>query len=178
MNERPASYWIEHLSLLPHPEGGYFREAYRSKEVIAADALPARFGAARTFATSIYYLLGNRDRSAFHRIKSDETWHFYAGQPLELFQLDPSKPDELTRVVIGQDLHAGQHLQWTVPAGVWFGSRPLESQGDIEREPGYSLLGCGVSPGFDFADFQLATRSELTRLFPKHAALIAQLCIE
>ncbi len=165
-----VDYWIRHLALQPHPEGGYFRELYRADEQVDATALPPRFGGARSFATSIVYLLKAGERSVFHRIKSDETWHFYAGGALELFQLDERQPEELQRIVIGNELHAGQHLQWTVPAGVWFGSRPLG------KEPGgYALLGCTVSPGFDFADFEMAERAELVARFPLFSQLIEQL---
>ncbi len=94
----------------------------------------------------------------------------YAGGALELFQLDERQPEEMQRIVIGNELHAGQHLQWTVPAGVWFGSRPLGKESG-----GYALLGCTVSPGFDFADFEMAERAELVARFPLFSQLIEQL---
>ena len=166
-----AEYWIEHLRLLPHPEGGHYRELYRSKEEVAASALPKRFGGPRAMSTSIFYLLRSGERSVFHRIKSDETWHFYAGTALELFQLDEACPDQLQRVLIGSQLHLGEHLQWTVPAGVWFGSRPAQSG----VNHAYSLLGCTVSPGFDFEDFDMAERESLLKKFPAHAMLINEL---
>lgn len=169
-NMQTSQYWIEHLRLQPHPEGGFFREVYRSSDTIAADGLPARFGGRRSVATSIIYLLQRDQRSVFHRIKSDETWHFYAGAPLELFQLDERCVDEVQRIIIGRHVHAGEQIQWTVPAEVWFGGRPL-SQGTED----YSLLGCTVSPGFDFADFEMADRTSLMKLFPKHSELIRSL---
>ncbi len=167
---QPAAYWIEHLKLLPHPEGGFYRELYRAKETIAAEALPSRFGGQRSIATSIVYMLRHGERSVFHRIKSDETWHFYAGGALELFQLDEQQPDKRERIVIGSAVHLGEQLQWTVPAGVWFGSRV-----DASNEWGYSLLGCTVSPGFDFADFEMARRESLLNAFPTQAELVREL---
>lgn len=167
-----SQYWIEHLQLLPHPEGGYYRELYRAREVIPQEGLPERFGGPRSMATSIVYLLRAGERSVFHRIRSDETWHFYAGDSLELFQLDELDPHQLVQVSIGNQLHRREHLQWTVPAGVWFASRPATT-----NSSGYSLLGCTVSPGFDFADFQLAQRNDLLGLFPLHSELIRQLTL-
>ena len=171
---QPAQYWIEHLQLVAHPEGGYYRELYRAQEQIPLSGLPSRFTGARSFATSIVYLLRAGERSVFHRIRSDETWHFYAGSPLELFQLDERTPEKAERILIGPDLHLGQHLQWTVPAGVWFGSRPMVNGDSRDREP-YALLGCTVSPGFDFADFEIADRARLCEVFAKHSELVNEL---
>ncbi len=168
---QPADYWIEQLQLQAHPEGGYFRELYRSPEMIPASALPARFSGARCFATSIIYMLRRGERSVFHRIQSDETWHFQAGGGLELFELDESKPGELHRVVIGPDLHVGHQLQYTVPARVWFAARPLAEAAAAD----YSLLGCTVSPGFEFVDFEIARRDYLIARFPAFAALVESL---
>ncbi len=144
-NQLPASYWVEHLRLSPHPEGGYYREVYRAAEHIQTSGLPGRFQGPRNFATSIYYLLEAGDFSAFHRIKSDETWHFYAGAPLELHMVQGSKHSV---VILGNRPERGEELQYTVPHGVWFASRPC-------TDAAYSLLGCTVSPGFDFADFEM-----------------------
>lgn len=167
-----SDYWIAHLQLVPHPEGGFFREVYRSTEDLAAEALPARFGGRRSIATSIIYLLRSGERSVFHRIKSDETWHFYSGAPLELFWLDEKAPGQAGRIVLGPQVHQGEHLQWTVPAGVWFASRPLDTdRGD------YSLLGCTVSPGFDFSDFEIADQKSLLKLFPASSVLVTCLTL-
>ncbi|MCC6512068.1 MAG: cupin domain-containing protein [Pirellulaceae bacterium] len=183
---KPASYWIEQLGLNSHPEGGYYRELYRASEGVEKSSLPARFLGDRCFCTSIVYLLEAHDRSVFHRIRSDETWHFYAGSPLELHQLDDhasaaaDSADSHQRIVLGTELHLGQHLQWTVPAGIWFGSRPWIAPRTAESPAlplggEYSLLGCTVSPGFDFADFEIADRSQLLSRFPGHRELIEQL---
>ena len=163
--ESSPQYWIEHLEMERHPEGGYYRELYRSTESIAQSALPARFPGPRNCCTSIVYLLEAGDFSAFHRIRSDETWHFYAGGPLDLHILVGG---EHNWIQIGNRLHLGQHLQWTVPAEAWFASRPAAGSN-------YSLLGCTVSPGFDFEDFQMAERGRLLGTYPAQAELICQL---
>jgi predicted cupin superfamily sugar epimerase len=153
---RTAAYWIENLKLLPHPEGGYYKEVYRAVEAIPHVALPPRFTGARSFATSIYYLLEQGDFSAFHRIRSDETWHFYAGGSLEIITLHQAQHASIS---LGSNICEGEHLQVTIPAGVWFAARP-------KKNTSYALVGCSVSPGFDFADFELATRAELLRDYP------------
>ena len=164
-DKKNAQYWIKHLSLESHPEGGYFREVYRSTEQIPREALPPRFAGPRSYATSIYYLLEQGDFSGFHRIASDETWHFYYGGALDLHILNGATYQLIT---IGADLAAGNSLQYTVPAGAWFASEP-------SRESSYSLLGCTVSPGFDFADFELASRTSLADDYPAHSDLIKRL---
>jgi predicted cupin superfamily sugar epimerase len=163
--QKNARYWINHLSLNPHPEGGFFREVYRSSEEIAHTSLPSRFSGARNFSTSIYYLLEKGDFSAFHRIKSDETWHFYRGGALDLHILNDGA---YQLIVIGADVANSNHLQYTVQAGAWFASQP--SAGSW-----YSLVGCTVSPGFDFADFEMAKREELEREYSKQISIIAGL---
>ncbi|MDR1727017.1 MAG: cupin domain-containing protein [Acidobacteriota bacterium] len=158
---------IDGLGLSPHPEGGYYREVYRSPELLAREALPERFPGDRHLSTAIYYLLGRGDFSAFHRIRSDECWHFYAGRPLLLHQIDPSGAYGLVR--LGGGVLHGEVFQAVVPAGRWFAAEP-------EPGGGFSLLGCTVSPGFDFADFELADADRLAALFPAHAPLIRRLC--
>jgi hypothetical protein len=161
-----AAYWISHLALSPHPEGGYYREVYRAAESIPKEALPPRYSAARSFSTSIYYLLEAGDFSGFHRIKSDELWHFYGGDPLELHIVAGS---EYQKVLIGRDLHAGHSLQYVVPHGAWFASRP--ARGSV-----YSLLGCTVSPGFDFVDFEMGTPAAVFSDRPDLIASLGALC--
>ena len=158
---------IQQYGLLPHPEGGFYKETYRSSETIAANALPARFTGSRSFATAIYFLLEQGNFSGFHKIKSDEGWHFYAGGPLHVYTLHFDGSLETT--VLGNDISAGQTFQHVVPANCWFASRPA---------PGtdFAFVGCTVAPGFDFADFELAKAQELIRLYPQHEELIVQLC--
>jgi predicted cupin superfamily sugar epimerase len=164
---RPAaSYWIDKLQLTQHVEGGAYREAYRSELTLPRSALPLLFQGNRPASTSIYFLLTKGEFSAFHRIASDELWHFYYGDPLLVFEIGHS--GRLTEHVLGPDPEQGQAFQTTVKAGSWFASAPA---------PGgeYALVGCTVAPGFDFADFELADRDALARQFPEHAELIRRL---
>ena len=159
---------VQRLRLEPHPEGGFFRETYRSPENVPGASLPARFGGDRSLSTAIYFLIGPGDFSAFHRIRSDETWHYYSGSsPLIVHMLDATFG--YRRIRLGNRPEAGDVFQDTVPAGVWFASEP-------EDPAGYALAGCTVSPGFDFRDFELANAEVLSASFPDHADLIRRLC--
>ncbi|RTQ46761.1 cupin domain-containing protein [Hymenobacter gummosus] len=150
---------IRQLQLLPHPEGGYYRETYRAAQTVAnADGQP------RSVSTAIYYLLENQDKSHFHRIKSDELWFFHQGQPLEIVIIADG---QLTTIVLGPDADKGQVPQAVVPAHHWFGAR-------VQGGRGYGLVSCTVAPGFDFADFELADRAALTREFPQLQGVIEQ----
>jgi predicted cupin superfamily sugar epimerase len=156
---------IHQYNLLPHPEGGYFKETYRSKESIPTSGLPSRFPGERTFSTAIYFLLLKDLFSAFHRIKSDECWHFYEGDSLKVHVLHLNGSYEL--IQLGRNREQGEVYQAIVPAGAWFAS---ETTGE------YSFVGCSVAPGFDFADFELARASELITEYPETALLIERLC--
>jgi len=158
---------IKNYQLLPHPEGGYYKETYRSAEVLQEECLPLRYQGERLFSTAIYYLLGAGDFSAFHRIKSDETWHFYAGSALNIYVLHPDGGFEL--VTMGSMLDFGQVYQVTIKAGHWFAAEPTDPSG-------FSFLGCTVAPGFDFEDFELAKADELVAAFPDQEILIRKFC--
>jgi len=158
---------IQHLNLLPHPEGGYYAETYRSAETIAHTALPGRFKGSRNFSTAIYFLVPAGTFSAFHRIEADELWHFYEGQPLHVYVIHPQGRLEIIR--LGNSIEQGEVFQAMVPAGCWFASRP-------SAENSYSLVGCTVAPGFDFADFELAEKDTLAKEFPQYRELICELC--
>ncbi|WP_127125443.1 cupin domain-containing protein [Pseudoflavitalea rhizosphaerae] len=162
-----AAQLISLYQLLPHPEGGYYKETYRSSEMVAISALPERFGGNRSFSTAIFFLLERGNFSAFHKIKSDECWHFYAGQTLLVHILQSN--GELQTVSLGANAAAGELFQFVVPANCWFASEP-----SIDTE--FTFTGCTVSPGFDFEDFELAKTEELVSKFPAHAALIRRLC--
>lgn len=162
-----VTQWIEQYQLQPHPEGGWFKETYKSSETIATGALPERFTGSRSFSTAIYFLLEQGNFSAFHRIKSDECWHFYAGDPLEVFVLH--QDGKLEVITLGSDILNGQLFQYVVPANCWFASRPA-------KESTYCFVGCTVAPGFDFADFEMAKETELSVLYRQHATLIKELC--
>lgn len=164
---RTVSDWVKDLSLLPHPEGGYYRETYRSQERIPVRALPERFGGDRVYSTAIYFLLAQGNFSAFHRIQSDERWHFYTGDPLVVHVLHPGGRYE--PIVLGNDPAAGHVFQAVVTAGCWFASETVQGGA-------FSLVGCTVAPGFDFADFELARGSQLANEVPEYASLIKRLC--
>lgn len=162
-----ADYWINKLGLISHPEGGYYRESYRSDEMIADGALPVRFaGGDRAFSTAIYFLLSGSDFSAFHRLHSDELWHFYTGAPLTIHALN--EKGDYSRWSLGSDGEKGETFQVVIKAGIWFGAA-------LEDVDSFALAGCTVAPGFDFRDFEMGDRSELIRLYPGHRALIEQL---
>ena len=162
-----AQQLVQQYSLQPHPEGGWYRETYRSSEYIAQVALPERFRGTRVFSTAIYFLLEQGNFSAFHRIRSDECWHFYAGDPLLVYviQIDGS----LDIIQLGNDFTRGQLFQYTVPANCWFASRPATGST-------FCFAGCTVAPGFEFADFEMADASFLSVLYPQHAGIIKELC--
>jgi predicted cupin superfamily sugar epimerase len=161
-----ARQWIDRLQLQPHPEGGYFRESYRSGECIASNALPDRFGGNRTFSTAIYFLLEGDSFSALHRFKQDEVWHFYDGASLSIHVID--REGNYTRLRLGRDLQQGQLPQAVVAAGCLFGAV-------VDDRHSYSLAGCTVAPGFDFADFELPGRESLYQMYPQHRAIIERL---
>lgn len=166
MSDKNCQELVKRLELTRHPEGGWFRESYRSTEMIAAAALAPRFGGPRSCCTSIYFLLARGDFSALHRIKSDEIWHFYAGATLSVQVLTPA--GEHLELRLGSDLAAGESFQAVVPAGCWFGAE-LSGAGE------YSLVGCTVAPGFDFNDFEMGDREDLLGQFPGHADTIRRL---
>jgi len=157
-----ADQLIESLQLLPHPEGGYFRETYRSEELI--EGLPERYhGTSRNMGTSIYFLLKGHQCSTFHKLLSDEIWHYHEGSGLKLYIIDSK--GNLTTPILGNDLLNGEHYQLVVPLNCWFGAAPMDPKG-------YSLVGCTMAPGFDFSDFRLADRKDLLEAYPQHASII------
>ncbi|PZR24663.1 MAG: hypothetical protein DI535_21280 [Citrobacter freundii] len=162
-----AQTWIKHLQLNQHVEGGWYSEVYRSTLTIPQQALQPDFPGDRSASTHIYFLLEKNNFSAFHRIKSDEIWHFYNGDPLIIYEID--QQGKLTEHLLGQDPIAGQSLCCVIKAGNWFASKVADG-GD------YGLAGCTVAPGFDFVDFELAEKEKLSQLFPEHAGLIHSLC--
>lgn len=158
-----AQDWIDKLNLRPHPEGGYYRETYRAELSIARETLPAGFTGPRSISTAIYFLLDGDNFSAFHRLWSDEVWHFYAGRMLVIHVIKES--GERSEIQLGSDPEGGQLPQAVIKAGWWFACQA--------RDPNsFALVGCTVAPGFDFADFEMAKRGELVRAFPQHRAVI------
>ncbi|CAG9172624.1 hypothetical protein LMG23992_02283 [Cupriavidus laharis] len=159
-----ADRLIHALGLQPHPEGGYFRETYRSTEAIRCSD-----DRQRAASTAIYYLLRGNDFSAWHRIRSDELWHFHAGAPLDVHVLTGN--GQLVTHRLGNPLeHPGAVFQAMVPANHWFAAERVASARDD-----FSLLGCTVAPGFEFSEFELADASRLAASFPDHAELVHRL---
>lgn len=163
MSARNAAYWIEKLGLSPHPEGGCFRQTYRAETEIAREALPAGFAGARAASTGIYFLLDGESFSALHRLRSDEMWHFYAGGALVVSVIDGL--GRYSEIMLGSDAEAGEVFQAVVKAGCWFGARMRDAGA-------FALVGCTVAPGFEFADFEMASREELVREWPEHRRAI------
>jgi predicted cupin superfamily sugar epimerase len=165
-----AEELIRLLNLQPHPrEGGHFRETYRSTDLLAASTLPPHYRGRRAVSTAIYYLLTPDTCSALHRLGSDEIFHFYLGSPVRMLQLFPDGQGK--EVILGPDLLEGQSVQVVVPRGVWQGS---------VLEPGgaFALLGCTVAPGFEYADYESASRADLIASFPTFKDLITRLTPE
>jgi predicted cupin superfamily sugar epimerase len=157
------------LNLTPPPEGGYYRESYRSGKTIPNNALPRRYKGDRAYSTAIYYLLTPDTFSSLHRLGTDEVYHFYLGDPVEMLQLLPEGRGKVIR--LGDEIKNGMHLQVAVPRGTWQGSR-LIPDGKC------ALLGTTVAPGFEFADFEIGRRNELLLSHPRFRDLIVALTRE
>lgn len=154
---------VKTLDLIPHPEGGFYRETYRSEETIK--------GGKRCLLTCIYFLLTSENVSHFHRIKSDEHWFYHGGSPLIVHIMDAAGHHEH---VVGNNIEKGYLPHFLVPKNTIFGSTVMTKLAD---GGGYSLVSCAVAPGFDFADFELLTRAELLRHYPMHKEIIELLAI-
>jgi len=165
---KTAEILINKLNLSKHPEGGWFREVYRSEEIIKKNDLPERFNGDRCFSTSIYYLLEGKTFSAFHKIKSDETWHFYFGSSLTLIIIDESS--KLNEIQIGNDFENNEYFQYTVLQNCWFAAV-------LNDQNSFALVGCTVSPGFDFNDYELGEKDILIKQMPQHKSLFEKFCI-
>jgi len=162
---REARYWIEKLKLEPHPEGGYYCQTYKSDLLMSAASFPGP----RAASTAIYFLLEAENFSAFHRLRSDELWHFYVGSPLLVHVIDPA--GAYSSRLLGNDPDAGQVFQATVPAGHWFASH-------VADWTSWALVGCTVAPGFEFTDFEIAQRTQLIQKYPQHETIIRRLTRE
>jgi predicted cupin superfamily sugar epimerase len=163
MNAKAAKY-IKQLQLKKHPEGGYYKEVYRSGEIILPSHLPKRYKTSRNFSTSIYFLLEGTQFSAFHLLRSDELWHFYDGSKVLLYIID--QKGNLTIKKLGRSKDC--ELQLTIEKQNWFAA-------EVEDKKSFSLFGCTVSPGFEFDDFELGKRQELINKFPHHKILITRM---
>ena len=157
-------YYINQLQLKKHPEGGYFREVYRSGEIILPEHLPKRYKQSRNFSTSIYYLLEGKQFSSFHLLQSDELWHFYDGSAVLLYIINEKGELSVKKLERSVD----SELQLAIEKQNWFAA-------ELEDKKSFALFGCTVSPGFEFADFELGKRSDLIKKFPLHSVLIKRL---
>ncbi|WP_088006315.1 cupin domain-containing protein [Indiicoccus explosivorum] len=157
-----AKDWIRHLGMERHPEGGYYSASFAAEDFIH----PKTHGGSRKLYTSIYFLLEQGDVSRFHRLKSDELWYFHAGSALTVHRISPD--GRLLSEALGLDIQSGERPQLLVPAGDIFGS-------ELSDDGAYALVGCMVSPGFDFADFELFNQQELLTKFPQHGPVIRRL---
>lgn len=156
---------IQKLELKPHPEGGFYKETYRSEGEIDIESLDPEFTGTRNYSTCIYFLLTSGKPSAFHRIKQDEIWHFYDGSPIKLHTI--SEKGFHKSFIIGRDLLNGEIPQLVVKGGHWFAA-------EVINRNDFSLVGCTVAPGFSFDDFELPTRKKLLERFPQHHELITK----
>ena len=163
---KTADYYLKKLGLQKHTEGGWFKEVYRSDEEIAGEHLPERFTGARHHSTSIYFLLTSDTFSAFHRIKSDELWHFYEGSPATIYMI--GSEGNYSEITLGRNIENGEVLQCVIPHGVWFGAK-------VNSADSFCLVGCTVAPGFHFDDFELGEKEELLKKFPECSKIIKTL---
>jgi predicted cupin superfamily sugar epimerase len=159
-----AEFYIKQLNLLPHPEGGYYKETYRSEKEVSVEG----FEGSRNVSTAIYFLLKDTEKSHLHRIKSDEIWFFHQGEALEVLVLHNNVCAIYT---LGKQLDKGELYQLVVPAGAWFGAR-------VKNGFDFALVSCTVAPGFDFADFELAEYKKISREFPAYKSILKEMCIK
>ncbi len=162
-----ALYWIKHLDMKPHPEGGFYKENYRSVIEIGANDLPKRFSKRRRLSTSIYYLLRNNEKSILHRLKSDELWYYHFGGSVEIVMI--TSDGEYKSCILGTDIKNGELLQVIIPAGTLFGAQSI-------GEANFSLMGCMVSPGFEFDDYETFQLDDLLQAYPRHEHIIRKFC--
>ncbi|MFN8255195.1 MAG: cupin domain-containing protein [Bacteroidales bacterium] len=168
MHNNLSKYWIDALNLKPHPEGGHYREIFSSDDRISKNCLPEKYGNERKFYTSIYFLLEGNEISHFHRIKSDEIWNFHCGSALEIHVINSEGKHIIKK--LGLNTGKNEFPQQIVEAGCWFGAC-------LENKEGFALVGCFVSPGFEFDDFELANRNKLINDFPLHKKIIEKLSL-
>ncbi len=162
-----AKKYIQELHLEPHPEGGFYRKTYQSSISINEHDLPDRFEGNRFAASAIYFLLTNDSFSAFHRLQADELWHFYTGSPITLYCIDLNH--QLQTYYLGNPLiHPKASFQVHIPSQTWFAA-------EVTNTDGFALVGCTLSPAFDFADFELANKGKLLKEYPQYAELIERL---
>jgi hypothetical protein len=161
-----AQKWIDKLNLIPHPEGGFFREIYSSKLSIDGNLLSGEFNGRRNLSTSIYFLLRSSDVSRFHMLRSDEIWYYHTGSSLTIYSIDAD--GKQGEIVLGKDIEKNEVLQAVMPAGTIFGAA-------LNEPDSFSIVGCMVSPGFTFEDFELLDRQLLLKKYPQHKDVILKI---
>ena len=164
--DKQAQKYIEKLQLKLHPEGGYYKEIYRAGEIILPEHLPKRYKSSRNFSTSIYFLLEGNQVSNFHKLKSDEQWHFYDGSSIVLYVIDEA--GNLNEILLGRSIEKGESLQTVIKYNSWFAA-------ELSNKTSFALIGCTVTPGFDFNYFELGNRDELIKTFPQFRELFYKL---
>jgi uncharacterized protein len=164
MNSKDSKQVIDSLGLLPHPEGGYFREIYRSEGYISYKEQNINLTRKRNLATSIYYLLESGQVSKLHRLKSDEIWYYHGGSPMEVICL---YNDQISTIMLGMNFEEGQVPQLIIKSGTIFGAKPSKNNS-------FSLVGCLVVPGFDFKDFEFVGEDEIHKSYPDSLELLNQ----
>jgi uncharacterized protein len=169
MQLNKVDYWVSKLGMSRHPEGGYFKETFKSEEHISDSELSVNFEGKRKLYTSIYFLLTSDDVSHFHRLKSDELWYYHGGSSLSIHIIDES--GEYKEIKLGMNLDAGEIPQVLVKKNSIFGS-------SVSEKDTCSLVGCMVSPGFEFQDFELFTQEELMKVYPQHKEIIMKLAYQ
>jgi len=160
---KTAEYWIQHYNLLPHPEGGFYREIYRSALEVEKKVLPTGIKGSRRLSTSIYFLLRSGEISRFHRLRSDEIWYFHYGSGMKIVLIN--QEGKKHTCLLGANVEKAERLQVLIPAGSVFAA-------EVNGKESYSLVGCMVSPGFEFEDFELFEQDDLIQAFPQHGELI------
>lgn len=159
-----ANYWIEKFNLIKHPEGGYYKEIYRSVEQIDCKALPGRYQTNRSFLTSIYFLLKLGQVSKFHKLQSDEIWYFHLGNPVKAYFMDAN--GKCYTKLLGLNIENDERPQMIFKKQTWFAAEILKGNHD------YSLISCAVAPGFEFNDFELANKENMLKQFPGYAEIV------
>lgn len=169
MSKNEVDFWISNLGLEPHPEGGFFRGTFSSEERVSDEQLSVRYEGKRKLYTSIYFLLTSENISHFHRLKSDELWYFHAGSSLTVHVIHEDGSYE--ELKLGLNVEEGEVLQALVPKNSIFGSSVMEKDS-------FALVGCMVSPGFEFQDFEMFTQDDLLAKYPQHREIILKMAYE
>ena len=167
--EKTVEYWVKNLGMEAHPEGGYYKQTFLSGENITDSELSVSYDGTRKLYTSIYFLLTDKNISHFHRLKSDELWYFHGGAPLTVHII--TEAGEYIQHKLGLNIEKAERPQALVPKNSIFGS-------SVDSPDSYALVGCMVSPGFEFKDFEMFTQAELLSRYPEHKEIIMKMAYE